>query len=49
MDFLSDLILGGTSGVIAKTLCAPLERVKIVLQTQGANAQLAGSKQYTGK
>jgi solute carrier family 25 (adenine nucleotide translocator) protein 4/5/6/31 len=28
--------MGGTSGIIAKTLCAPLERVKIVLQTQAA-------------
>jgi len=50
MDFVKDLILGGTSGVIAKTLCAPLERVKIVLQTQSANAQLAGAgaTQYNG-
>lgn len=48
MDFFKDLVLGGTSGVIAKTLCAPLERVKIVLQTQSANAQLAGAAQYNG-
>jgi len=49
MDFVKDLVLGGTSGVIAKTLCAPLERVKIVLQTQSANVQIAGANaQYTG-
>ena len=49
MDFVKDLLLGGTSGVIAKTICAPLERVKIVIQTQSANAQLAGSsQQYSG-
>jgi len=50
MGFLEDLILGGTSGVIAKTACAPLERVKIVLQTQAANVQLAGAgaRQFTG-
>jgi hypothetical protein len=32
--FLQDLALGGTSGVIAKTACAPLERVKILLQVR---------------
>jgi solute carrier family 25 (adenine nucleotide translocator) protein 4/5/6/31 len=44
--FSKDLLLGGTSGVIAKTLCAPLERVKIILQTQAANTQLKGSDKY---
>ena len=48
MDFLKDLVLGGTSGVIAKTICAPLERVKIVLQTQSANSQIAGATKYNG-
>ena len=48
MDFVKDLMLGGTSGVIAKTLCAPLERVKIVLQTQSANVQLVGATKYSG-
>ena len=31
---LRDFILGGTSGAIAKTLAAPIERVKLLLQTQ---------------
>ena len=48
MDFLKDLMLGGTSGVIAKTLCAPFERVKIVLQTQSANTQISSGSQYKG-
>jgi solute carrier family 25 (adenine nucleotide translocator) protein 4/5/6/31 len=48
MDFLQDLVLGGTSGVVAKTICAPLERVKIVLQTQSANSQLSGARQFGG-
>ncbi len=48
MDFLTDLLLGGTSGVIAKTICAPLERVKIVLQTQSANVQLSNNAAYQG-
>ena len=33
-EFVTNLLLGGTSGIIAKTTCAPLERVKIILQTQ---------------
>lgn len=47
-DFLTDLLLGGTSGVIAKTVCAPLERVKIVLQTQAVNTQIASGQQFKG-
>mgnify|MGYP002344822107 FL=1 len=31
---LLDFVLGGTSGAIAKTLAAPIERVKLLLQTQ---------------
>jgi solute carrier family 25 (adenine nucleotide translocator) protein 4/5/6/31 len=43
MEFTKTLVMGGTSGIIAKTLCAPLERVKIVLQTQAASGT-----NYTG-
>jgi hypothetical protein len=28
---LEDFLLGGFAGAVAKTLCAPIERVKIVL------------------
>jgi Mitochondrial carrier protein len=31
---LKDFVLGGTSGAIAKTIAAPIERVKLLLQTQ---------------
>lgn len=31
---IRDFIIGGTSGAIAKTLAAPIERVKLLLQTQ---------------
>lgn len=31
---IKDFIIGGTSGAIAKTLAAPIERVKLLLQTQ---------------
>lgn len=37
---LKDFVLGGTSGAIAKTLAAPIERVKLLLQTQENNPKL---------
>jgi hypothetical protein len=33
--FIHDFIAGGTAGVISKTVCAPIERIKLLLQTQG--------------
>ncbi len=45
LAFVQDLVLGGTSGVIAKTVCAPLERVKILLQVGSVNS---GAPQYSG-
>lgn len=35
-----DFLLGGTAGAIAKTLAAPIERVKLLLQTQENNPKL---------
>ena len=43
-SFLTDLLLGGISGTIAKTASAPLERVKLLLQTQHSNSQLTGNQ-----
>ena len=37
---LKDFVIGGTSGAIAKTLAAPIERVKLLLQTQENNPRL---------
>ena len=45
--FLKDLLIGGVTGGISKTVSAPLERVKLLLQTQHSNKQLQ-NKQYTG-
>lgn len=30
-SFLKDFLMGGVAGAIAKTLCAPIERVKLLL------------------
>jgi len=39
-DFLIDFMAGGVSGAIAKTCTAPIERVKLVIQTQDANPRI---------
>jgi solute carrier family 25 (adenine nucleotide translocator) protein 4/5/6/31 len=38
------MLLGGTAGAISKTVSAPLERVKLLLQTQDSNKQLVDKK-----
>jgi len=47
-NFALDFLLGGVSAAISKTAVAPIERVKLLLQTQDANAKLAGEKKYKG-
>jgi solute carrier family 25 (adenine nucleotide translocator) protein 4/5/6/31 len=49
-DFLIDFALGGFSGAIAKTITAPIERVKLIIQTQDANPRILSGevKRYTG-
>eukprot|EP00999_Lentomonas_sp_LEN2_P003063 NODE_917_length_1119_cov_42.970766_g875_i0.p1 GENE.NODE_917_length_1119_cov_42.970766_g875_i0~~NODE_917_length_1119_cov_42.970766_g875_i0.p1 ORF type:complete len:307 (+),score=84.60 NODE_917_length_1119_cov_42.970766_g875_i0:99-1019(+) len=39
-NFVLDFIAGGTSGAIAKTCTAPIERVKLIIQTQDANPRI---------
>lgn len=50
MDFLKDFTLGGVSGAIAKTCTAPIERVKLIIQTQDANPRIKSGEvpRYTG-
>lgn len=43
-SFWVSFVLGGTSGAIAKTICAPIERVKLIMQTQQNNPQLEGKR-----
>jgi solute carrier family 25 (adenine nucleotide translocator) protein 4/5/6/31 len=49
-DFLIDFSLGGFSGAVAKTMTAPIERVKLIIQTQDANPRIISGEvqRYTG-
>jgi len=49
-NFLIDFAAGGTSGAIAKTCTAPIERVKLIIQTQDANPKIISGEvpRYTG-
>ena len=48
-NFMVDFFLGGISAAISKTATAPIERVKLLLQTQDANkAIIESGKKYTG-
>jgi len=47
-NFALDFALGGVSAAVSKTAVAPIERVKLLLQTQAANKKLAGDKAYKG-
>jgi solute carrier family 25 (mitochondrial adenine nucleotide translocator), member 4/5/6/31 len=38
--FVKDLAAGGVSGAISKTAVAPIERVKLLLQTQDSNPRI---------
>merc|ERR1711967_53482 len=49
-SFLQDFVAGGVSGAIAKTCTAPIERVKLIIQTQDANPKIISGEvpRYTG-
>ena len=48
--FLIDFCAGGLSGAVAKTATAPIERVKLLIQTQDANPKIISGEvaRYTG-
>jgi len=39
-QLLSDLLIGGTIGAISKTIMAPVERIKLLMQTQDSNPKV---------
>jgi solute carrier family 25 (adenine nucleotide translocator) protein 4/5/6/31 len=45
-NMVEDFLLGGTAAAVSKTIAAPIERVKLLLQNQGESKSI--SKQYTG-
>lgn len=49
-NFIVDFLAGGVSGAIAKTCTAPIERVKLIIQTQDSNPMIRSGevKRYTG-
>merc|ERR1719503_307346 len=49
-NFVMDFCLGGVSGVVSKTATAPIERVKLIIQTQDANPLIKSGEvpRYTG-
>lgn len=47
-NFALDFALGGVSAAVSKTVVAPIERVKLLLQLQDANKQIAVDKRFNG-
>jgi len=47
-SFLVDFMVGGVSAAVSKTLVAPIERVKLLLQVQDANKNIAPENRYNG-
>jgi solute carrier family 25 (adenine nucleotide translocator) protein 4/5/6/31 len=47
-NFAVDFMLGGVSAAVSKTVVAPIERVKLLLQLQDANRQITADKRYKG-
>lgn len=46
--FIRDFLAGGISASISVTAMAPLERIKLILQTQHISIQITEDKRYKG-
>ena len=47
-NFAVDFMIGGVSAAVSKTLVAPIERVKLLLQVQDSNKNIPVDKRYKG-
>jgi len=47
-SFLADFLTGGISAAVSKTIVAPIERVKLLLQVQDANKNIPVDQRYNG-
>lgn len=47
-NFFLDFMIGGVSAAVSKTLVAPIERVKLLLQVQDSQKSIAVDKRYKG-
>lgn len=47
-DSLKNFIAGGVSAAVSKTVVAPIERVKFLLQVQHVSKQITADKRYKG-
>lgn len=48
ISFIKDFAAGGASAAVSKTIVAPLERIKLLLQLQYISKQIAEDKRYKG-
>lgn len=48
MSFAKDFMAGGISAAVSKTVVAPIERVKLLLQVQAVSRQITVDQQYKG-
>ena len=47
-NFVTDFMIGGVSAAVSKTVVAPIERVKLLLQVQDASKSIAAENKYKG-
>ena len=47
-SFAMNFLAGGVSAAVSKTIVAPIERVKLLLQVQYANPNIPKEQQYNG-